>query len=379
MKNIYLLFLVATIGFFACTSSDKTAKSTVENSNEWELQILDSIQVDYLGSAHGGEFRNGKGVIFNFDSNSLVEFDSTGTILNQQSYPKEGPGTVLYPTSQRYTNSGQLFGSSFMSWLYEFNSDLTLKREITLPFPTQSQDGLSFGRTLEFYKDELILWYAGRDGVNPYGPFFYRDNHLLEKVNLETGESQPIIRIAPTSRYASDKYYERAHVIFGIVDDQLYLVLTNEPRIYSYDLSKNGEYIKTLDFNPSKFLDNGEHSKENEDISGSKMLDGNIQSFFPNKDGLAVIYNEGIDEDTFVQNELKDRKNFPRYPELQRRILKIMNADSIWSNEIVIPNNISHILNIESLSKPFFALRNDEYLGEEQEYLTFYKLKLVRK
>lgn len=266
-----------------------------------------------------------------------------------------------------------------MSWLYEFNPDLTFKREITLPFPTESHDGSSFARTLEFYKNDLILWYPGRDGVNPYGPFFFRDNFLLEKVDLETGKSEPIIRIAPTSRYASDKYYERARVIFGVVGDNLYLTLTKEPKIYSYDLSKNGAYVKTFEFNPSKFLDNGEHTKENESVSGVKMIDGRMESFYPCEDGFAVIYTEGIDEDIFAQYELKKTENFPLYPEHQRRIIKIMNTDSVWSNEIVISNHISHILNIESLSKPFFALRNDEYIGEEQDYVTFYELQLVQK
>jgi|GEM_PF-586988 len=376
-RSLALSLLFLTI--FSCSSPKNESESQSTNSNEWELQIIDSIQVDYLGSVNGGEFRNGKGVIFDFKTNGLVEFDETGKILNQQSYPKEGPGAVLYPTTQRYSDSGKLFGMSFMSWLYEFDSDLSLKREITLPFPTESHDGSSFARTLEFYKNDLILWYPGRDGVNPYGPFFFRDNFLLEKVDLETGEAEPIIRIAPTSRYASDKYYERTHVSFGIVDDYLYLVLNNEPKIYSYDLSKGGEYVKTIEFNPSKFLDNGEHSKEYEYISGSKMKDGNIQSFFASKEGLVVIYTEGIDEDIFAQYELKKPENFPLYPEHQRRIIRIMNTDSVWSNEIVIPNHISHILNIEALSKPFYGLRNDDYIGEEQDYLTFYKLQLVQK
>ncbi len=109
------------------------------------------------------------------------------------------------------------------------------------------------------------------------------------------------------------------------------------------------------------------------------MLDGRISGFYPRPDGIFVTYTEGISEDIFTQNELKNPKNFPKYGEFQRHILKFMNADSIWSNEIIIPNTIDQILNIESLSKPFYALRNDEYLGEEQDYLTFYKLQLIQK
>ena len=66
---IYRHILVAFLAFsfLACSSSDsETSKEkSTETSNEWELQVLDSIQVDYLGSVDGGEFRNGRGVILN--------------------------------------------------------------------------------------------------------------------------------------------------------------------------------------------------------------------------------------------------------------------------------------------------------------------------
>lgn len=44
MKNIYLLALVATTSFFACSSTDKTESKSnspqASNSNEWELQMV---------------------------------------------------------------------------------------------------------------------------------------------------------------------------------------------------------------------------------------------------------------------------------------------------------------------------------------------------
>ncbi|UZD24641.1 hypothetical protein PBT90_14765 [Algoriphagus halophytocola] len=371
------IVILSTLG--SCTSSDNSETSAARNSNEWELQIMDSIRVDYLGSVDGGEFRNGKGVIFDFKKNSLVEFSENGKILHQQSYPSEGPGAVIYPTTLRYDEFGKLYGMSFLSWLYEFNPDLTLKRQVDMPFLSISNDGMSFGRNFEPWNDHLIAWYPGRDGADQYDPFFFRDHFLLEKLNLTTGVAEPIIKLPTTSRYTTDKYYERAHLRFGIVGDHLYLVLNNEPLIHSYDMADGFRYVRTFTFSPSVFLDNGEHTKAYEYISGSRMLDGRISGFYPRHDAIFVTYTEGISEDIFTQNELKLPKNFPKYGEFQRHILKFMNTDSVWSNEITIPNKIDQILNIESLAQPFYALRNDEWLGEEQDYLTFYKLKLVQK
>ncbi|SFT99144.1 hypothetical protein SAMN04489724_3227 [Algoriphagus locisalis] len=379
MKRNYTLFTCIVILASACSSPKSESEKQTKTSNEWELQIVDSIQVDYLGSVDGGEFRNGKGVVFDFKTNSLIEFDETGKILNQQSYPKEGPGAVVYPTTLRYDERGKLYGMSFLSWLYEFNPDLTLKRQIDMPFLAISNDGMSFGRNFEPWNGHIISWYPGRDGADQYDPFFFRDNFLLEKLNLTTAEAEPIVKLPPTSRYSSDKFYERSHLRFGIVADKLYLVLNNEPLIHSYDMAKGFEYIRTFTFSPSVFFDNGEHSKAYEYISRYRMLDGRISGFYPRPDGIFVTYTEGISEDIFIQNDLKNPENFPKYGEFQRHILKFMNTDSIWSNEIVIPNTIDQIMNIESLAKPFYALRNDEYIGEEQDYLTFYKLQLVQK
>lgn len=377
IKTRIIILLIGAL-ICACSVQEKDSQN-IADSNEWELVILDSIQVDYLGSVSGGDFRNGKGVFFNFQENKLIEFDSIGRINYEMSYPKDGPGKVEYPTQLRYAAEGRLFAASFMGWLYELNPDLSLKQEIKLPFPSQARDGGGFLRNLEYWNDSLISYYPGRDGANPYDPHFIRDHFLLEKIDPKTGGAVPIIKSPSTSRYSTDKYFERPWIQFGISGNMLHLALSNEPMIHTYDLSYGGEYLNTVDFQPSKFLDNGEHQKEYQYISGSKMLDGEIRQLFVTEKGTVVIFMEGIDEDVFFQNELNIPKNFPKYKDFQNQILKIIYQDSSLSNEIIIPYSIGRIMNIEGLDKPFYALRDDDYLGEEHDYITFYKLQLVKK
>ncbi|HSI75258.1 MAG TPA: hypothetical protein VK957_05175 [Lunatimonas sp.] len=109
------------------------------------------------------------------------------------------------------------------------------------------------------------------------------------------------------------------------------------------------------------------------------MLDGRTKQLFVTKKGTVIFYNEGIEEDGFVQNELNIPKNFPKYKDFQNQILKIIVKDTILSNEIIVPYSIGRIMNIEELDEPFFALRDDDFIGEEQDYITFYKLQLVKK
>jgi hypothetical protein len=373
------LFHVAVISAFLLGACSNSKENVSSESMVWELQVLDSIQVDYLGRVDGAEFKNGKGIIFNFKENKLIQFDESGKILHEQAYPFDGPDKVFYPMQLKTTTEGELYGASFVGWLYEFNSDLTFKREIKLPFLTEAKDGSGTRRVLDEWKEHLILYYPGRDGANPYDPFFFRDHFLLEKVDPKTGSAEPLIRIPTTSRYASDNYYERPWVNFGVLGDTLYLTLDNEPMIHIYDLTRNGEYLKTIHFQPDKFEDNGEHSKPYQYISHTTMLDGRIKQLFPTKEGIVLTYDEGIKEEIFIQNELKEPKNFALYPNFQNQVLKVVQLDGTLSNELIIPKSISWLLGIESLNKPFFGLRNDDFLSEEQEYLTFYKLRLVQK
>lgn len=374
--GIVILLIGALI--FGCSEREKESQN-IADSNEWELVILDSIQVDYLGTVSGGDFRNEKGVLFSFQGNKLIEFDSSGVIINESSYPTDGPGKVQYPTQLRYTADGRLFAASFMGWLYELNNDLTLKKEIKLSFPSEAKDGGGLLRNLDYWNDSLISYYPGRDGANPYDPHFFRDHFLLEKIDPKTGGAKPIIKIPSTSRYSSDKYFERPWVQFGLSGDILYLTLSNETMIHTYDLSNGGEYLNTINFQPSKFIDNGEHSEKYQYISYNRMLDGGIHQFFVTKEAAIVYYTEGIEEDIFIQNELNNPTNFPKFKDFQNQILKIVTQDTILSNEINVPYRIGRILNIESLDKPFYAVRDDDFLGEEHDFITFYKLQLVRK
>ncbi|WP_375585811.1 hypothetical protein [Cyclobacterium xiamenense] len=309
----------------------------------------------------------------------MIAFDSTGKIHHETSYPTDGPGKVQYPTQLRYTDDGRLFAASFMGWLYELNPDLTLRQEITLPFPSQAHDGGGFFRNLDFWNDSLVSYYPGRDGANPYDPHFIRDHFLLEKIDPTTGGSVPLIRIPSTSRYFSDRFYERPWIQFGISGTRLHLALSNEPMLHVFDLTDGGSYLHTVNFKPSTFLDNGEHEEKYQYISGSRMLDGAIRQLFVTEKGTVVYYDEGINEEIFSQNELNLPKNFPKYKDFQKQVLKIISHDTILSNEIIVPYRIGRIMNIEGLDKPFYALRDDDFVGEEQEYITFYKLLLAKK
>ena len=90
----HILIALLAFSFLACSSSEKSEETSSETSNEWELQVLDSIQVDYLADVREGTFNDGIGIIKDIMSTTLVKFDTTGKILAKKVYSMEGPENV---------------------------------------------------------------------------------------------------------------------------------------------------------------------------------------------------------------------------------------------------------------------------------------------
>ncbi|WP_075350573.1 NHL repeat-containing protein [Algoriphagus marinus] len=378
MKNQLLLLVVLAFILFSCGEADKSSLAK-EDSNEWELVILDSIQVDYLGKIWDANFQDGFGYLKDISSNSLVKFDTLGKVVAQKTYPEEGPFAVYWFSSTVISEKGELYASTYREKIHHFDKDLNLIESFEMPFISESRGGRRNAKNIAFWRDKILLWYPGRDGISPYIPHFYRDYPLLELFDPETQTSDSLIRTPSSSKFSSDFFFDTPTVQFSVSGDLLYFALSNDPVIHIYSLADSGKLLKSIPFEPSEF-----HMIEGQKepvgyVSGNTMYEAEVEGLFSFDDSFVVYYSGGIPEDIFLQFELKKPENFPLYPNYRKNYLKIYSPKSGLSNEVILPKSIDFILNIESLEKPFYALRNDEYLGEEQDYLTFYKLQLIQK
>lgn len=378
MKKNYTLFTCSILLAFACSSPKNESESQLTNSNEWELQIVDSIQVDFLADIREGIFNDGVGIIKDIMSTTLVKFDSAGKILAKKEYPKGGPGTVMWLETLLVHNE-VIYGTSSFSNIYKFDLDLNQIGTLEMPFMGEARGGAYNRRNVEFWNENLLFWYPGRDGISPYIDHFYRDYPLLEMYDLNTNTTKAVVRTPPTSKYSTDDFFNRPYLNFAIENDSLYLTFTNESQIHIYAMADSIQWIRSTDFSPKDFkLIPGQKTPVTYQES-IKMNEAEIDGIYSDQSHIIVSYTGGIVGDTFVNNDLMERENFHLRPEFETSYLKIYKYGFGWSNEMVLPSNIKLLLNIESVDKPFYALRNDEYIGEEQDYLTFYKLKLVQK
>ncbi|MDR7132199.1 hypothetical protein J2X69_004566 [Algoriphagus sp. 4150] len=379
MKYRHFLLTFATACFFACSSSENTEDTNSESSNEWELQIVDSIQVDYLGNISTGDFKDGLGLLYDYTANSLIKIDYDGKVLTTLTFPKEGPKSIPFISTVKIDPDGNPYIGHYRGPFYELNDDLSVKRNIEMPFPSQSFGGLMDDKSLGFWENDIILHYPGRDEVSPYTDTYLSDNFLLEKLNPATGESSPLIRTPDTSKFSTGLLYERPAISFTVNENDLLLYFNNEPKIHRFSLLDSGRHIETIDLNPTKFIEAPELKDKTENYGYERLVEGNIYGVFADESLFVVHYSEGISEDVFGDNEFNFPEDFPKLIELNHFNFRVYSKNNGWSNEIPIPKKVDKIFAMESPTQPFFALRNDEYLGEEEDYLTFYKLLLVQK
>lgn len=378
MKKNYALFTCSIFLAFACSSPKNESENQLSTSNEWELQIVDSIQVDYLADIREGIFNDGIGIIKDIMSTTLVKFDSTGKILAKKVYTMEGPGNVK-SLETLFMHENVIFGTSSFVNIYKFNSNLEPIGTLEMPFIGEARGGTFNRRNIDVWNNKLLLWYPGRDGISPYIDHFYRDYPLLELYDLATNTTKAVVRTPPTSQYSSDVFFSRPSINFTIENDSLYLTFSNEAQVHIYSIGDSIQWGRSIDFFPTDFkLIPGQKNPLNY-AQMTHMYEAQILGIYSDPCHIILNYQGGIDEDIYVNNELKEKENFHRYPEFQKAYLKIYQYGSGWSNEMIIPSKVRLLLNIESVNKPFYALRNDDYIGEEQEYLTFYKLQLVQK
>lgn len=375
MKNCLLLLVIP----FILVSCNQESKKSESLSNEWELVIVDSIQVDFMGEIWMGTFENGKGIVKDITTQAVLQFDSTGKLLVNKIFPKDGPSKVDWFEGLIVDEEGKIFASTSFNNIYHFDPDLNLIKTFEMPFAGEARGGMRNARNLAKWKNNLLLWYPGRDGISPYIDHFYRDYPLLELFEISSQTSIPLINTPPTSKFGTDEFFNRPYLQFTIESDSLYLTFSNEELIHVYSLP-NGKWARSFSFYPSDFkLFPGQKAP----VTYEQMMtmsEARITGIYSDPKHLILTYDGGIDSDTFLQNELKKKENFHRYSEFNTSFLKVFSFEKgTWSNEVKIPAKIDLILNIESTEKSFYALRNDEWLGEEQDYITFYKLKLVRK
>lgn len=374
--SYYQVFIGALLFVLLSACSNNSEQESLDLN--FELQIIDSIQVDLMESVMAMDFKGDRGVVYTYQSNQITLFDSDGKTIRSKSYPKEGPGSIRFLTNMRFLDNGNILLYPLGNTLILLDEDLEVIKNLEMPFPPELQGAAYFQYMFAVHGDEAFIYYPGRDGGNPYLPNYYKDHKILERLNLNTGISQPTYKLPENSKYQSDLTYSYPTVTLSARNEKIYVALDAESLIHVYDAKSDAPALKTLDFKPRKFVQMPGEKAESVSFYG-KIYPGRIKNIFAIPEGVVVHYNEGVEEEVYQRESLVEKENWDKLPDYNMIKLKVYLEEKGWSNEIQVPAHIHAIHGIHDVENSFYGFRNDDHIGEEQDFRTFYKLKLIRK
>jgi len=344
----------------------------------FELEIIDSIQVDVLESISAIDFNKDRGVVYSLQNHQITVFDTKGKIIKSNTYPAEGPGAVGLVANLQILDNGEIFLYPFGNKLVLLDGNLEVKKYLEMPFPPELMGINFFQKNFAVHGDYAYLYYPGRDGGKPYIANFFKEQRLVEKLDLKSGVSENIYKLPEGSKYLSDLNYEFPKITLSAGNGKIYLALDTESFIYVYPMDSDSIALETLDFKPTKFVQMKGVKSEIANSNG-RFFRGGVKNIYPIPKGVIVFYSEGIEEEVYQREALAERKNWSKRPRFDRYKLKVYLENQGWSNEIKVPAQIKAINGASEIKNGFWGLRNDDLVGEEQDYLTFYKMRLVAK
>lgn len=266
-----------------CACSKNSANEEDHLGLNYELEIIDSIQVDVMESITAMDFKSDRGLVYSYQSNMITVFDADGKTLKSKTYPKEGPGSVGFVTNLRFLDNGDILLYPFGNRMVLLDPDLEVKKNLEMPFPAELHGAAYFQYMFAYHGDDVFLFYPGRDGGNPYLNNFYKDYKMLEKLNLKSGISEASYKLPENSKYQSDLTYDYPTVTLSAGKDKIYVALDTESLIHIYDPKSDTPAKETLD-------------RWVESAVGAHL----INQSFKNKKLKIYYWREGNDEVDFV-------------------------------------------------------------------------------
>ncbi|TXE06691.1 hypothetical protein [Algoriphagus aquimarinus] len=383
MKKINALFTCSILLAFACSSPKNNEENQSINSNEWELQIVDSIQVDYLGQLmllaihpDGNHFLFG-----NSANNHLILTDGKGDIITTYEEPADAP-TSVGPLTTSATFLGDQIIAMGNNRLAVY--DLKLQFLKSLKFPPIGRgmyyNGFDFLQPISLQGENELLGFIGgpQNDIPSNQPEYYSQYNLFELFNLDQETFSPVVPFHEKSRFLNGEAFDFLAPKFQVDGSKVSFVYSNDSLLYSYDLSVEQDSFKAQSIPFDKFLLNpGYPMKGSPDYETKTDREGGIWSFFKIGDNHLITYTSGI--------ELENMPDLTQEMEILIQELERLNPMK-WlvldeNGKSSRPQLVSdkYRLNRQDNHGFIWADQNVNSLEEEPEYAVFYKLKLVQK
>ncbi|MCH7412573.1 hypothetical protein MM213_03675 [Belliella sp. R4-6] len=378
MKNF--IYLLSIFFLASCDQDNKREKSI---SSNYELEITDSIRVDYLQQLAMVDMENGKYLAKSEDLSTFVIFDDDGEIINQIELKTDGPNAIQRTVGEGFFE-GEFTVMDNQKGLLQFSNESEIIKTQPLPgdyFFTHiyNRPVFSLGKNLAYYRPERDF----SDWENP--ELYYKRNYnspILEVLDPKTNETTLKMKIPETSVYKDGEFHY-------ILDPKIikkgktwYLTLMAEMKFNVYE-EKGDELIfkESINFNPKDHIKFPSVSIKSPIEIYNKLetiVPAMILQLYGFENKTVLLYRKGVGENIVQQY---DRNNESEWLDFIGSLP--IYAAIFDTNHELIQEDIA--LPYGSITTPVFTedeqivVQKNQRLSGEEDWNTYYKLKLTEK
>ncbi|SFT99166.1 hypothetical protein SAMN04489724_3229 [Algoriphagus locisalis] len=379
MKLTSLFITVLCITFYSC-SSDKTA--AIDTLPEYEFVISDSIQVDHLGSLILLDIHEEK-QLFLFsseDDNRLFLTNKSGELISTFDEPGDSPTAV-----GSHTGSGTFLGDQIimmgMPRFGIYDLEFNFQRGFKMPYSPSGMFYLGFDHlqpVIKGGKHKLLAFTGGAQTEKPSNqPEYYQEYNTFDLIDLDSGTFTPVVPFHPQSRFLSGEAFRFIAPIYQVRENQVSFIHKRDTLLYSYSLDHPEEFSATRIPFDIFIMNKGFPMAGKPDYETPTDREGMIHSYFKVGDLHLFIYQSGIKLNNMPDRTLDKETLSKEFTRLNPMKWIVMDDSGNHST----PQEMNKKFNLSRIDSEgnLWAAQNIYALEEEPDFVTYYKLKLVRK
>ncbi|MEP0712070.1 hypothetical protein [Algoriphagus sp.] len=291
-------------GLFSC--GEKTEKTSASKS--FSLEIIDSVQIDYLGEMMLMDYdpKADKYLLATDSYYEYLEVNTKGEFLNHNKFSEEGIDPIGQALGLGYFK-GDVTVFNPPKGYFRFQ-DSTKVGEITIPYPHQIF--MMYPKLGVFESGNKIYYpkpWPESLAVNFEEGEFYQALYRLPIIEAQdkiTGDTLGALSLPETSHLLGDQVHGFPIPVYTLDKDKLLLSMWFEPRFYVYN--KVGDqfvYEKTVDITIPDWVDYTPvplNKAEQFFTENQKKRIGNLTNILVSGDYYIAIYNRGLDEQQVI-------------------------------------------------------------------------------
>ncbi|WP_158859036.1 hypothetical protein [Lunatibacter salilacus] len=352
------------------------------DSDSFELTVVDSIRVDYLGNLFVLDYDPNSGMYLsrNNSTEEIVLFDDAGTIKEQFTFQQDGPDAVF---------SANGFGLALIDekiivmdrqkGIQFFNRNGTFHKRIAVP----GEHFFIAGASLPYHPlgDKLAYFRPERGGIdweNPANIFkgIY-SSPLLEVLDTLSGTVHRTMAFPRNTVYEDGNYYNWIFPIIVKNGNEWILSMMAERKYHIYlEYGNELEYSRTVDLDLNDAVD----------IKGAPNVDqvyeenlfnifGRFHEIYTHDGMILVVYSKGVKEEIALQYNPENMDEWDLFVQGIPRYLAVFDRNhQLLCKDVPLPAGL-HLTSVINSQGEFLAIKNQEYWSVEEDFVTVYKIK----